>query len=143
MLSSFKSVNVIQFLNMVLELFQNEHQFYLITMHTRHIMPLLMWLHNLVILHLHLLLYLDLVTKHCRVIHILFMSLPYHQQVLLSATIRLLIVDQLDFQIFILNPMAQSIIIPPPSIQMQVVLRKAIDTIFVELSSSFQDKCLI
>ena len=107
---------------MVLELFQNEHQFYLLTMHTRHIMPLLMWLHNLVILHLHLLLYLDLVTKHCRVIHILFMSLPYHQQVLLSATIRILIVDQLDFQIFILNPIARSLILPPPSTWMHVIL---------------------
>ena len=143
MLFSVKQVNVIQFVNMVLELLQNVHQFYQLTMHTSHIMPLLLWLHNLFILYLHLLLYLDLVTKNCRAIHILFVSPPYHQLMLVSAKILILIVDQLDFKIFILNPMARSIILPPPSTQMHVVLRKEIDTIFVDLSSSHQDKSLI
>ncbi|KAG5570496.1 hypothetical protein H5410_060262 [Solanum commersonii] len=65
-------------------IFQNEPQFQLLTRHTNHIMPLLMWLHNLVILYLHPLWYLFRVTKHCRAIHILVVGLPYHQLVLVK-----------------------------------------------------------
>ncbi|KAG5619674.1 hypothetical protein H5410_004892 [Solanum commersonii] len=44
--------------------------------------------------------------------------------------------DQLDFPIFVLRTMAQSLILPPPNTQMHIVLSQAIETIFGDSSSS-------